>query len=76
MGDRLRLEFGNVESEVSAAFGTTGALMANVYQTVLKLPPVVLAPGWSLALYTWNVVAGGTYATGVTWLPEAGWWER
>jgi hypothetical protein len=76
VGDRLRLEFGNVESEAAAQFGTTGALMANVYQTVLKVPPIVIPPGWSLALYTWDLVSGGTYTTGVTWLPEAGWWER
>ncbi len=50
--------------------------MANVYQTVLKMPPVVLAPGWSMALYTWDVVAGGTYDTAVTWLPEVGFFER
>lgn len=76
VGDRLRLEFGSVEAESISQFGTTGALMANVYQTVLKLPAIVIPPGWSLALYTWDQVSGGTYNTGVTWLPEAGWWER
>lgn len=74
VGDRLRLEFGNVESEAPNQFGTTGALMANVYQSVQKLPAIVLPPGWSLALYTW--ITCTTYTTGVNWLPEAGWWER
>jgi hypothetical protein len=69
VGDRLRLEFGNVEAEAATQFGTTGALMANVYQTVLKIPAISIPPGWSLAIYTWDLVAGGTYATGVTWLP-------
>jgi hypothetical protein len=76
VGDRLRLEFGGVESEASGQFGTTGALEANVFQTVMKMPPVLIPPGWSMALFTWDIVSGGTYGTGVTWLPEAGWWER
>lgn len=76
VGDRLRLEFGGVEEEASGQLGTTGALMANVFQTVLKVPPVSVPPGWSLHVCTWDLVSGGSYSTGVTWLPEAGWWER
>ncbi len=74
VGDRLRLEFGSVEAEAPVQLGTTGALQANVFQTVMKLPAVLIPPGWSMALYTWTNTT--TYTTGVTWLPEAGWWER
>ncbi len=79
VGDRLRLEFGGVESENSVQIGTTGALQANVMQTVMKLPPIVIPPGWSMGLYSWTQVSvgGGTYpTTATTWLPEAGWFER
>jgi hypothetical protein len=74
VGDRLRIEFGSVEGEASGQLGTTGALMANVYQSVVKVPPVVIPPGWSMALYL--CAQTGAYGTGTTWLPEAAWWER
>lgn len=76
VGDRLRLEFGNVEAEATGPLGTTGALMANVFQSVQKVPAISIPPGWSLAMCTWDLVAGGTYGTGVTWLPEIGHFER
>ncbi len=74
VGDRLRLEFGSVEAEASGPLGTTGALMANVFQSVQKVPPVVIPPGWSMALHLW--ASTSTYGTGTTWLPEIGHWER
>ncbi len=74
VGDRLRLEFGSVEAEASGPMGTTGAVMANVFQSVQKLPPVIIPPGWSMALHLG--AATGAYGTGTTWLPEAGWFER
>lgn len=73
VGDRVRFEFGSVESEATCQLGTTGALMANVFQSTVKLPPVVIPPGWSMGVYTW---ISPTYGTGTTWIPEAGWWER
>jgi hypothetical protein len=74
VGDRLRIEFGSVEEETSLAIGTTGALMANVYQAVQKVPAIVIPPGWSMALCLFAQT--GAYGTGTTYLPEAGWWER
>ncbi len=74
VGDRLRVEFGSVESEASGAIGTTGAVMANVFQSVVKLPPVLIPPGWSMAFHLFAQTS--SYGTGTTYLPEAGWWER
>lgn len=74
VGDRVRIEFGSVEGETAGAIGTTGALMANVFQSVAKVPPLVIPPGWSMALYL--CAQTGAYGTGTTYLPEAGWWER
>jgi hypothetical protein len=74
VGDRLRIEFGSVEGEASGQLGTTGAVMANVFQSVVKVPPLVIPPGWSMALYL--CAQTGAYGTGTTYLPEAAWWER
>lgn len=74
VGDRLRIEFGSVEGEAQGQIGTTGALMANVFQSVVKVPPILIPPGWSMALYL--LAQTGAYGTGTTYLPEAGWWER
>lgn len=74
VGDRLRIEFGSVEGEAAGQLGTTGAVMANVFQSVVKVPPIIIPPGWSMALYL--CAQTGAYGTGTTWLPEAAWWER
>jgi hypothetical protein len=74
IGDRFRLEFGSVESEPPVQIGTTGALMANAYQSTAKIPPIVIGPGQCALIYTWTACT--TYSTATTWLPEIGWWER
>lgn len=74
LGDRMRLEFGSMEPETTVALGTTGALMANVFQSVVKAPPIVIPPGYSMVLSTWDQAT--TYSTGVTWLPEIAGWAR
>lgn len=74
VGDRLRIEFGSVEGEASGQIGTTGAVMANVWQAVAKVPAIVIPPGWSLHLCLFAQTS--TYGTGTTYLPEAAWWER
>jgi hypothetical protein len=76
INDRVRLEFGSVESITTAVIGSTGALQANVTQEVLKLPPVVIGPGQTLLMHLWQLVAGGTYSTATTYSPEISWWER
>jgi hypothetical protein len=76
INDVFHFNFGGVENATSYVSGSTGALQANVVQSTLNLPPVVIGPGQSLLFYIWQLVAGGTFPTGTTYSPEIGWWER
>jgi hypothetical protein len=78
INDRVRYEFGSVEQIPSIILGSVAAttLQPSVEQATIKLPPVVLGPGQSCLIYLWQLVAGGTYTTATTYIPEIGWWER
>jgi hypothetical protein len=75
-GDTVRIEFGSVEPPASNQSGSAGVLQANGYYSTIKMPPVVLGPRMAFLLYLWQLVAGGTYTTATTYVPEVGWWER
>jgi len=71
--DVVRMEFGSTDTLPSIATGSTGALQANIFQSSLKLPPVIIGPGQSILVYVWAPTAA---TTATSYLPEIGWWER
>jgi hypothetical protein len=76
VNDLARFEFGSTDTLNSNTTGSAAGLQANVIQSALKLPPVIIGPGQSALIYIWQLAAGGSLSSAASYLPEIGWWER
>lgn len=70
--DSLTLNFGGVENVQSEADTGTARTVSIVKS--LQMPPVIVGPGQCIILHLWS--PGAALTTGITFLPEVGWWER
>jgi hypothetical protein len=71
--DHFLMNFGGVElshgpqTDLSTAKTSAGTWL-------FSMPPIIIGPGQCALLHMWS--PGAALTTGITFLPEIGWWER
>lgn len=73
INDDIRMNFGGLEPAISGILDLTTAKTVG-YREVFNLPPIVIAPQHCAIMHAWS--PGQAISTGITYLPEIGYWER